>query len=81
MCELLVQAFPIVLDDFEGDVEFAGDLVEVVCVQGFRCLAFSAVSRRDRCFKLELYIPLLVASTYCRGMHYLSMREALVASS
>lgn len=40
---LLVQEFPVVLDDLEGDVEFAGDLVWVAFIHGFGCLVFEWV--------------------------------------
>ena len=33
----------VVLDDLEGDSEFAGNLVGVAFVHGFRCLAFVQV--------------------------------------
>ena len=43
MGELLVQQYPVVLDDLKGDVEFAGDLVGVAFIHGFRRLVFERV--------------------------------------
>lgn len=50
MGELLVQQYPVVLDDLEGDVEFAGDLVGVAFVHGFGCLVFEWVDELQRGF-------------------------------
>lgn len=40
----------VVLDDLEGEVEFAGDLVGVAFVHGFRYLAFEWVDELQRGF-------------------------------
>ena len=50
MDELLVQQYPVVLDDLEGDVEFAGDLVGFAFVHGFRRLVFERVDEFQRGF-------------------------------
>ncbi|QHJ85287.1 MAG: hypothetical protein [Bacteriophage sp.] len=38
-----IEYAPVVVDDLEGDVEFAGDLVGVAFVHGFGCLVFEWV--------------------------------------
>ena len=40
----------VVLDDLEGDVELAGDLVGVALVHGFGCLVFEWVDELQRGF-------------------------------
>lgn len=50
MGELPVRQYPVVLDNFEGDVEFAGDLVGVAFIHGFRRLVFEWVDELQRGF-------------------------------
>ncbi|MCT6838308.1 MAG: hypothetical protein M3036_11735, partial [Bifidobacteriales bacterium] len=50
MGELLVQQYPVVLDDLKGDVEFAGDLVGVAFMHSFRRLVFEWVDELQRGF-------------------------------